>query len=164
MADKRVSFAEFLETYKKETRAGLHRHSMPVEVDERLTLDLYYYELCLYSEEDDSPNVIIGHPAYTEDGLEAYIGFLHDMGYAVAEKMRVPARPAAETEEEPEEFRDEIWDALLDASGEVIAHEHPVILRRWMMANWPDLKESTCVRVGASGEVMPIVTYLSLEL
>lgn len=156
MADKRVSFEEFIETYKHATSIGLHRHSIPVVVDNRLTLDLYYYELCVYAEEDESGNVIIGHPAYAEEGLERYIGFLHDMGYALAEKIRKPVRPAAE----PEEFRDEIWDALLDSSGEVMAHEHPVTLKRWLLDNWGDIQEGSLVRAGATGENVTIYEYL----
>lgn len=157
MADKRVSFEEFVETYKNATAVGLHRHSILVEVDDKLTLDLYYYELCVYADDDDSPNVIIGHPAYTEEGLERYIEFLHDMGYALADKIRKPVRPAAE----PEEFTDEIWDALLDSSGEVVAHESPVTLKRWLLDHWADLQAGSLVRAGATGESVTIYEYLS---
>lgn len=156
MADKRVSFDEFVETYKNATTIGLHRHSIPVEVDDNLTLDLYYYELCIYPEDDDAPNVIIGHPAYSEEGLERYIGFLHDMGYAVAGRMRKAVRTA-----EPEEFTDEIWDALLDSSGEVVAQENPVTLKKWILENWGNLQEGSCIRVGATGELMTIYVYMS---
>lgn len=158
MADKRVSFGEFIETYKKYgTTIGLHRHSVPVEVDDKLTLDLYYYELCIYPKDDDGPNVIVGHPDYAEEGLEKYISFLHDMGYALAEKIRKPVRPAAE----PEEFTDEIWDALLDSSGEVVAHEHPVTLKRWLLDHWADQQAGSLVRAGATGESVTIYEYLS---
>jgi hypothetical protein len=159
MADKNVSFKEFIETYKNETTTGLWRHSTQVVVDDKLTLDLYYYELSIYTEDNDGNDIIfvITHPGYAEEGLEKYIGFLHDMGYALAEKIRKPVRPAAE----PEEFRDEIWDALLDSSGEVLAHEHPVILRRWLADNWGSVQEGSLVRAGATGKHMTIYEYVS---
>jgi hypothetical protein len=81
-----LSFKEFLETYENEEFATASKEDLPI-VDGASLIELYSYQIVL-SDPSAQVTVVIGHPEYTEIGLEAYTDFLLLMQLAINRKAR----------------------------------------------------------------------------
>jgi hypothetical protein len=82
--DIKLSFKEFIETYKNPETTALARDVVPY-VDSGMALEFYSYQLLL-DDEKNAKTIIAGHPDYMEVGIDAYVDFMLDMLIAINEK------------------------------------------------------------------------------